>query len=160
MGLLKPSPGEVTDRLTILELKINAAGKSGKSPLRFVEEKSSLEHWLGGHRPEMGDPFLQRDRETRIEQAKKSLAAVNALIWEAIDQVVELSEVELSKLAMLAKRTAKLNMAREEKIRELNRLYRAEDGEEKMYGTTTRRVVKEPERELKVRMRKEWEDGQ
>lgn len=134
--LLNPSPGEVVDRLTILELKVQAAEKRGSDASSFLAEKTSLEEHL-----EKWNQMLREDeappaeRWDKIKEKTLGLTAVNSLLWDAEDQVRATSEMESIKLAQLCKRIAKLNDERSKLVGELTALYGVEEASEKMYDT-------------------------
>jgi hypothetical protein len=138
MKLLNPSPGEILDRLAILELKIKAGDKIGQDITHFVAEKSSLQEafntwtgWLKADHP----PQAKWDE---IAEKRNALEAMNAMLWEAEDLVRVLPEEEMAKLAQLAKRMCRLKDVRADLVRRLGTLYGAADVQEKIYGTSLR----------------------
>jgi len=142
MRLLSPSPGEVIDRMTILDLKIQVSGKKGTDAGQFLAEKASLENFM-----EHWDRLLKEDDQSpetydSIRIAKTGLVAVNSLLWDAEEQVRILPETEMVQLAQLAKRIAKLNDSRSALVREISSLYGAPEAVgEKMYGVSLGRAV-------------------
>lgn len=128
MSLLNPSPGEIIDRLTILELKIAAAGKKGISTVHFEAEKCSLEERMAQFssclvEDHYGMPELLDKVQQNIALKKNSLAALNALLWRAEDDVRATSDSEAFKLARLAKQIAAWNDGRAREVAALNKLY-------------------------------------
>lgn len=147
MRLLNPSPGYVVDRLTILALKIEAAEKAKLNLVPFLAEKNSLEEYLRNWEQGViedfsiyGDDKVMEERLEKINKYKNGLLAVNSLIWEAQDTVRSIPDIELTKLAFMAKRHAKLSDARMEMVQELNELYGAGRQVEKIFGVPIGRV--------------------
>jgi hypothetical protein len=141
MRLLNPSPGEILDRLSILELKIGAASRLGVSSTHFEAEKASLEpvlqNWEQGISEDcIGDgDRLDRTLE-EVARHKNGLAAANALLWRAEDDLRRTPDTETYKLARLAKQIAAWNDARAYHVRGLDSCYGLEDGPEKIYAKT------------------------
>lgn len=139
--LLAPSPGEVLDRISILGLKIQAFEKKGKDSSNFVAEKLSLDEYLDVWKHSLKEDLCvlpESEREKiwdRINEKTNGLVAVNSLLWDSEDQVRSTSELQLLKLGALCLRIAKLNDSRADLVRDLNRLYNAEDHQEKIFGT-------------------------
>jgi hypothetical protein len=138
MRLLNPSPGEVLDRLSILELKIMAAKKREISSTHFEAEKASLDErmrdWDQGITEDcLGDGDRLDATLQKVAINKNGLAAVNALLWDAEDKARATPENSAFTLAVLCKQIIKLNDARARHVRELDLLYGISDGEEKMY---------------------------
>jgi hypothetical protein len=155
MKILNPHPGYVIDRLAILDLKIAAATEASINPIPFQAEKVSLENYLRGWESCLVEEWawdVQKleERQGKINRDKNGLTAVNALLWEAQDKVRELSEMELTKLAFLAKRIAKLSDARSEMIRELNDVYGAGKNVEKIFGVSIGRT-ETPSTQMKLK---------
>jgi hypothetical protein len=143
MRLLNPSPGEIFDRLSILELKITVAKKKGLEASYFEAEKASLEErmlqWTDGlvfdH---MGAQEALDKKKEEISTQRNTLAAVNGLLWMAEDDARAASENEAFKLARLCKQIVKWNDARAGAVRELDRLYGITDGPEKLYSVSSK----------------------
>ena len=138
MGLLNPTPGEVVDRLTILELKITAAGKRNAPTAELQAEQLQLQQLMREHEQAviedcMGDDDLWETKQNQIRIVTNGLAAVNALLWECEDNVRELPVTEALKLAALAKQIARLNDNRATLKKELSELYGLKETEQKMY---------------------------
>jgi hypothetical protein len=134
--LLNPSPGEVIDRITILELKIQAVEKRGSDASGFQAEKTSLEEHLANWDQMLRDDYAPNETWDKINEKKTGLTAVNSLLWEAEDQVRALPEMEALKLAILAKRIARLNDSRSKLVGELTELYGIKGETEKIYGVS------------------------
>lgn len=134
--LLNPSPGEVIDRITILELKIQAVEKRGSDASLFQAEKTSLEEHLENWNQMLREDYAPNETWDQINEKRTGLTAVNSLLWEAEDQVRILSEMEALKLAQLAKRIAKLNDDRSKLVGELTELYGIREASEKIYGVS------------------------
>ncbi len=135
MRLLNPSPGEVLDRITILELKITAAGKKEINPSRFIAEKTQLDELLQTWTQWLKEDHVSETVWDTIAMERNSLVAVNTLLWVAEDEIRVLPEDELAKIGEVGLRIHKLNDSRADIVRRLSELYGAE-GEvgEKIYG--------------------------
>jgi len=138
--LLNPSPGEILDRLSILELKINAAKKKNVDSTHFEAEKASLDEvlrtWQAGLLEDCcGDEARHDKKQIQIAEHRNALAAVNALLWRAEDEVRETPDTQAFKLARLCKHIVSLNDSRAKHVLELSRLYGLEDEPEKLYST-------------------------
>ncbi len=138
--LLTPSPGEVLDRITILDLKIQAFEKKDKDASNFIAEKQSLLDYLEDWKQRLREELCYRkdaemvDHWNQIGEKTNGLLAVNSLLWDAEDQVRATDQLEVTKLASLCLRIVKLNDSRAVLVRELNNLYKAEDHQEKIFG--------------------------
>jgi hypothetical protein len=137
--LLNPSPGEIQDRLSILDLKIAAASKKGLDATHFEAEQASLKeamtNWEQGVVEDcVGDDKLYDEKILEIAGHKNALAAVNALLWQAEDEIRATPGTEAFKLAILVKNTARWNDARASHVRVLDKLYGITDGPEKIYA--------------------------
>lgn len=139
MGLLNPSPGEIIDRLTILELKIAFGGKKGMSTVHFEAEmiglNERLKHFQDCLNEDLvyGDAEEYQDIQDRIARSRNALGAVNALLWQAEDNVRATPDTEAFRLAGLCKRIAGWNDARAQHVQELNKLYGLETEPEKLH---------------------------
>jgi hypothetical protein len=140
MRLLNPSPGEVLDRITILELKIAAAGKREINSTSFQAEKNELEEHLRQWDQTLKEMWPDKNVWYDIGQQRNALVAINSLLWEAEDLVRALPDEEMSKLAMLAKRIAKLNDGRAKAVQQIAKLYGVEE-QEKIYGAKLGRTA-------------------
>ena len=128
MGLMNPSPGELVDRKTILHLKI-AAGERRKLKVgHFHKELELIEAALA----EWFRKSAGADRK-KYSGAVHGLAEVNQKLWRAEDEVRALEPSARDRLAELAKLIPKLNDRRAELVRQVNRLFGA-DQVEKLYG--------------------------
>jgi hypothetical protein len=137
MSLLNPTPGEILDRLSILELKIPAFEKYGWASEDLEAEKAGLEErmkdWDQGLREDMVGEVIYN----QIAEGRNALAAVNALLWDAEDDVRRSHPDELTKLARLCQYIAKMNDSRNKHINKLNGLYGLHIRQEKIYSTKT-----------------------
>jgi hypothetical protein len=138
--LLTPSPGEVLDRLTILSLKIQAFEKKGLDASDFEAEKQSLQDYLENWKQELRSNLCHLkeaeaiDTWNKIGEKTTGLLAVNSLLWDSEDQVRATNQLEITRLASLCLRIAKLNDSRGVLVRELSNLYQAGDHQEKIFG--------------------------
>lgn len=124
MSLLHPTPGEIADRLTIVELKLSAYRKAGKSAARFAGEAAELRNRLV--------KFKARDK---IQELMSRLADINLTIWKAEDEVRAWRSPDGHvKLAEFALRIAKYNDYRSKVIREIDAACGIESVEEKIYA--------------------------
>lgn len=143
MRLLNPSPGEILDRMTILELKITFGHKKGVSTTHFEAEYAELQEALKGWTDSLPESYyFDDDNGTNYQELmdkmameRNGLAAVNALLWDAEDRVRLLPETEAFTLARLAKQIVAWNDARARHVQGLNKLYMAGDEQEKLYET-------------------------
>lgn len=126
MSLLNPSPGEVLDRMGILELKIMANEENDVIEVLSLEIQE-LEYF---YEEKFRDKVSEAERETVAEH----LLALNKDIWERIDELHRLDLVERNyqRIAVLGKLIASLNDKRCGIINGFDRLFgRATD--EKIY---------------------------
>lgn len=142
MRLLNPSPGEIWDRMSILELKISAAKKKNVASTHFEAEKATLEEamvvWSRTLMEINFDSDSNRSGQEKILQIaghRNALAAVNALLWRAEDEVRATPEDSAFRLARLCKQIVHLNDSRAFHVLELNKLYGLEEEPEKLYST-------------------------
>lgn len=119
MGLMKPTPGELVDRKTILHLKIEAGGRKRVDVGHFREELSLIEAALG----EWFRKSPGADRGA-YDEATRGLADVNKQLWHAEDEVRALPRSERERLADLAKLIPALNDRRAGLVQQVNRLFR------------------------------------
>lgn len=141
MGLLNPKPGEILDRLSILELKIEAAKKADRVSTHFEAEKASLNevmrNWEAGVVEDCcGDDILFVKKQEQIAKYKNSLAVVNALLWRAEDEIRATPDEQAFKLARLCKQLTLWNDTRAKAIQILDKLYGLESEPEKLHATT------------------------
>ena len=127
MRLINPSPGELLDRKTILHLKIEAGRQRQMDVVHFQEELELIETTLAD--------WLRRnagaDRRA-YDQATGELAEVNRKLWQAEDEVRQLSRSERDRLADLAKSIPELNDQRADLVQRVNRLFHVSQTE-KLY---------------------------
>ena len=134
MRLLKPDAGEVVDRCTILQLKIEAATRLNRNPNHFVQEKKELVTYLYDNK------LQDTSEETRdsFYRMERDLLSVNIRLWRNEDEVRALPEVtnlttipNIRRLAVLCKQIAKLNDERATLVKSINALF----------GTTTEEKI-------------------
>lgn len=122
MSILKPSPGELNDRMTILVLKIEAGRKQGKDCKPWILELDAIHKVL-----------LILNRETEeIKATRTVLAGINKVIWDCEDKMRSFPDEESDAgtfhevaldIARTAKNIAFFNDQRMAKVRELNVMY-------------------------------------
>jgi len=120
--------GELADRLSILALKIAHATQAGKDASHFVNERNVLVVQFRSHEPAAEHLF--------------DLAAVNAMLWHAEDDLREyrqavpepdaLGDAGLVAVARVAYRIQALNDRRAELVGTLNKLAGTDLGPEKL----------------------------
>lgn len=76
MRLINPGAGEISDRLCILALKIVAGGDAGKDVGHFITEQAALL-----------TAIRTRTLNGKWFEAVLALAAVNAFLWQAEDEL-------------------------------------------------------------------------
>lgn len=111
MPLRDLSPGEIIDRLTILNLKIDAAGAKpmwARQSAQWCEERGILEKVFAGAFP-----------ETPIQLARIGLAVINAQIWMMEDESRRGADISHRSVQML-------NDARMSTIKLINEVLGAE----------------------------------
>ncbi len=116
---MKPTPGELVDRKTILHLKINAGRRKQVDVGHFQEELSLIEAALA----EWFRKSSGADRGA-YEETSRGLAEVNLQLWNAEDEVRALAPGARDRLAELAKLIPALNDRRAELVQQVNRLFR------------------------------------
>jgi hypothetical protein len=124
LSLLKPTLGELVDRLTILDLKISNGSNCSKPVAHFVEEHSLLQ-----------DYGLKTFGNNAPGKNYKRLYTINATLWELEDKIRILFKTrpnELSTIVSVSKRIHHLNDERAKVIHELN-VSGGFKGEEKSY---------------------------
>src|SRR5690242_20693676 len=110
MSLLKPTPGQLVDRLVILHLKIYAHGSAGKDVSQLLQERSEIEESLG-------------DVSDAVLELVNHLTEVNRKIWDCEDRVRSLPSTAVLDLARVAKEIPKLNDERNHLIRQIDAAY-------------------------------------
>jgi len=136
--LLDPDIGEILDRLSILELKIDAGMKRSVSTERWEEEKRQLDVYLQKKILTWQRTVTSANME-RFGTLNTQLYAINARLWRAEDEIrifvkraSDLTDTEKESVVLIAIRIASLNDARSEAIRGINRLFGV-DTQEKIY---------------------------
>jgi hypothetical protein len=140
MRLVNVGPGELTDRLTILALKILHGSEAGKDVAHFETERTAL---------------LQQVRSRTLNgvwfEQVLQLGAVNAALWTAEDELRDLraaeikrlgksdlplfatlTEVELRPIAQVAFRIQALNDQRAALVQQINKDAGEATGQEKL----------------------------
>lgn len=114
MRLLDPTPGEMIDRLTILDLKIYNSNTQ-KQIEWFCEEQRLLLDKLSTYATSNRDLAPYRDK----------LFTINKELWYLIDEVRELPDIDnnVLRLAYLAKKIPRLNDERAETVEQINKFY-------------------------------------
>jgi hypothetical protein len=137
MRMLKPSPGEVADRSTILELKIEFARRSGLGYRHFEEEEEALDNYL-----QNGEFVVTIEVKDKYYELRKELLAINRKLWICEDEnrslpsVDQCSQEQILRLATLCKLIADLNDARADLVARMNLLFNI-TGKEKIYTPCT-----------------------
>lgn len=127
MKLVNPGPGEQTDRLTILALKILFGAEAGKDVAHFERERAVLLTQV-------------RARASQVDlEAVLALAAVNAALWHAEDDLRALRGADISsgtgvalRVCGIAFRIQELNDQRAGLVGEINARLGDNSGEEKV----------------------------
>lgn len=123
MSLLHPTPGELCDRLSIVELK-RAAYKRAKRPT------AQLYHEAVELRRRVDELPLV------CLEPMSGLRRVNQALWRAEDRVRAAAPGDKDELAFLAKHIARLNDERVRLVREIDRACGCgQPVEEKVYAT-------------------------
>jgi hypothetical protein len=124
MSLLRPTPGELLDRISILDLKIRRFGEARQHPKGLKAERSMLVSYLQS---------CYANKNGKAGNLFKSLAAVNSTIWECEDEIR--SELTEKGAAFVGRRIAKFNDKRNSLIRRIDQAYKIYcDSEEKIYS--------------------------
>jgi hypothetical protein len=131
MGLLKPSPGECADRLTILDLKVSAASRIGNMEAcsAFRLENEEIAQYLIKQHPVLSGNNLD-GAETKLfndfYNLKAELAKVNARLWDLEDRVRDLLKDTFRNLhwqtnyVAIATQVPELNDVRARLVKEIN----------------------------------------
>ena len=122
MSLLRPSPGEVLDRLSIIGLKITAFQKAGKDKTKLAAEAHELIESLE-------ELLIPVDAEILATK----LSEINSELWKAEDDLRE-PGINVFQIAHAAQNIAKLNDLRCSLIRKIDKACGVESIEEKIYG--------------------------
>lgn len=123
MSLLHPTPGEIIDRLTIVDLKLKAFRKAERDTSALEAEKLELQQ------------NISRLKAAKNAKAlKKWLENINLTIWKAEDDVrAWRSPHGHDKLAEFSLKIARYNDYRSKVIREIDLTCGTESIEEKIY---------------------------
>lgn len=123
MSLLRPTPGEMLDRLSILDLKIKAYHEAGRDSHQLCVERNELLERLKATKKRKG---------FGVSSACARLMEVNSDLWECETRIRE--RISEASAGVIGKRIAELNDLRNETIRKLDRAYGCETPvEEKVY---------------------------
>lgn len=130
MRLLRPSPGEVADRQTILFLKIQACIAQMKDASKFVDENAECQryldlYWFKSLTPEQGKQF---------DDLLEELAKVNKTLWDLEDKIrVAIRLYNNEDILTCAIDIPKLNDERADIVRKINMLW-GDNQTEKIYA--------------------------
>lgn len=137
MGLLAPLPGEVFDRQTILELKMEAARKKGISANAFEDEYNELHAYLEKN------SFDRAAEQNVANELYKKLKDVNTQLWNIEDEIrliikgagdpSNLSADQRVLVCKISFEIPRLNDRRAELVRQINKLFNV-DRVEKLYA--------------------------
>jgi hypothetical protein len=127
-GLLEPEIGEVLDRMSILQLKLNVGMRKNVPTASWEEELRVLDNYL--QRKIQG---YQRTATSfsndQFSNANARLGIVNAKLWEAEDRIRvyrkagSLTDSEKMELGEFGLRIADLNDVRAQLVNELNQMF-------------------------------------
>lgn len=131
MSLLKPTPGQMYDRILILSLKIEAAKSSHKSIDALQQEDAEIRGLLLSMNPCPNKGILELTRK---------LGDVNSQLWEREDSIRYGDNQDSYHVAQIARDIARLNDQRNSIIREIDKAYGCENPvEEKIYLCTAKK---------------------
>lgn len=134
MSLIFPTPGEIFDRLGILELKLHCAREKNKPSGHFISEKEDLKKYYDVNFSGVNSPNCSMlALQAKIEE----LDVTNAMLWNLEDERRKLMKdvaVDQSyfEIGRNAEKTTLLNDKRAQLIKEINLLFGI-TGEEKLY---------------------------
>ena len=126
MSLLKPTPGEVMDRMSILTLKQHAYRKANRDISALLSEEMALRAYLKHF------AFPNEKSVPVIQSLGELLADINHELWKAEDEVrAAKSDSDILKAA---KKIASFNDLRSNTIQDINKAFHTENIEEKIYA--------------------------
>ncbi len=144
MGLLAPSPGEVVDRQTILELKIAAAKKNQISTRDFAEEYDQLQAYLGKN------SFTPKPGQDDFKTLYAKLKDMNTQLWNIEDEIrliirqagapSSLTAEQRAAVCRISFAIPRLNDQRAELVQQINKLFNI-NRVEKLYNSGADRTV-------------------
>ena len=144
MGLLAPSPGEVVDRQTILELKIAAAKKNQISIRDFAEEYDQLQAYLGKN------SFTPKPGQDDYKTLYAKLKNVNTQLWNIEDEIrliirqagapCSLTADQRDAVCKISFAIPHLNDQRAELVQQINKLFNI-NRVEKLYNSGADRAA-------------------
>ncbi len=88
--LLSPGVGDLTDRHTILALKITMGARTGRPVDHFLDEQRQIERCSAWKQRFL--PMTKRQRQA-YEQEHETLATLNTSLWEYTDQLREYNQL-------------------------------------------------------------------
>jgi hypothetical protein len=145
MSILKPTPGELIDRATILSLKIVFGHVKGMDVSHFKKEEDEVWERLkeeGYAVIEQLDPHT--DYAVWEDETKKIIAelqTVNGILWGLEDMVRKTAKHEFMELGKLCVGIAASNDTRSELIQKANKHYFLETKPEKVYDKPKKNFV-------------------
>lgn len=128
MRMLQPSPGEVCDRQTILQLKCKHGMEKKINVQPFVDENNQLQDYLEKGWLLLANKSIQHDYDTLLKQ----LEVVNSRLWSLEDRVREwqqiskaqpLGEKELRDIVQDYFSITQLNDVRAGLVKQINALF-------------------------------------
>lgn len=122
MRLINPGPGELIDRETILQLKINAATDAGKPASHFLAELEAIQ--------KLSRPFRRSGEEW--EAWLLSMTNINIRVWQAIDNLRATGTDDFRAAAYWGREALYGNDDRAQLIHEINAACGVESGREKL----------------------------
>jgi hypothetical protein len=124
--MLNPSPGEVADRQTILQLKIQHGTSHTSTPTvqHFAQEHDHLQEYL----EDKWFPQLATELRASYDQLYSRLATINKNLWECEDQARALRDAANNRQSVhqageLLFEITHLNDDRAEVVKEINELF-------------------------------------
>lgn len=123
MSILKPTAGELIDRVTILKLKIETFGKARKSIKAFLSEYREIEEAL-----------FKYGKPQQLSLFRNFLQIINSKLWRAEDLIRKAWKLgDQGTAGYYSHDICELNDKRAKVIADINDLV-GEDVEEKIYG--------------------------
>jgi len=127
MSLLKPTPGECMDRLSILVIKVTKFKEKELNPSHFELEATEIKKYLS-----MKYPGVVKSDHYHSFMGK--LIALNWELWHLIDRQHE--NAPDSVYVGWARQTVRLNDERMKLIKDINESFGVHQGQEKLHGPT------------------------
>lgn len=126
MRLINPSAGEILDRLTILQLKIDYAKAERKPIEHFLTEQKLCKAAFAAI-------ALPDGYDSQLKSWVKQLSTVNSRLWTGIDQIRMTSWWRVVRLARLSKKVQYLNEIRAELVHLVDAWVSPNAGKEKLW---------------------------